>query len=48
MSHIFETWKWNEMEWIMELKECTIIELKELNSLCKHMKTSEAVNVVLQ
>ena len=32
----------------MELKECTIIELKEPNWLCKHMKTSEAVNVVLQ
>ena len=27
---------------------CTIMELKELNWLCKHMKTSEAANLVLQ
>ena len=27
---------------------CTIMELKELNWLCKHMKTSEAANLVLR
>ena len=27
---------------------CTIMELKELNWLCKHMKTSEAANLVFQ
>ena len=27
---------------------CTITELEELNWLCKHMKTSEAANLVFQ
>ena len=43
-QHLFLLYTW----WIRFSDICTTVELKEFNWLCKHMKTSEAANLVFQ